>query len=295
VALTRADSTLPAGRGTSVVVRRRVVLVCAGGLTTAALACGLTASFDGLQGGVRDAGEDGAVALDASPSDAGADGSVTPVDAGPPFCATHGQGVKLCDDFDEGQSIEAGWSAVDEYGGAAIGIDTTNWFSYPAAFQSAVNPSGAPASARLLENLPIDAAHVHAEFEMLLTPTSQGTLQLCVVHQVIADGTTYGLYYQEVNGALEAQLRALQADGTTYDQRFPIGAPPTAWTHVTIDMDMGDAGAFTVQHEGVTVASQTGVPTSTPSRTALFVELGFYTFVPGTGQASFDNAILDWP
>ncbi len=135
---------------------------------------------------------------------------------------------------------------------------------------------------------------MHVVFEMLLTP-SDGTFELAAIHQVTADGTTYGLYYREVKSALQIQLRNLASDGTLVDQSWPIGAPSAGWVRVDIDLDVADAGSFTVQHDGKVVLTETSQPTSTPTRTAMFVELGFYSFDPGSGQAVFDNAIVDWP
>jgi hypothetical protein len=40
--------------------------------------------------------------------------------------------------------------------------------------------------------------------------------------------------------------------------------------------------------------TETNVPTSTDSRTAMFVEVGFYSFTPASGQADFDNVLVDW-
>ncbi len=264
-------------------------------------ACGLTADFSGLQGGtLPDAslasGSDAALAPDAgAPADATPDGTIDAggSDAAPGFCASLATPVKLCTDFDEGQPVDAGWGATDLYGGQAINL-TAMAFSPPSAFQSAVNPSGAPASARLLQALPTASPHVRLEFEMLLAP-SDGTFELAVIHEVIGDGTTYGLFYREVGSALQVELLNLAGDGSVFDQTWPIGAPSSTWSHVVIDLEVADAGSFTVQQDGQVVVTQTNVPTSTPTRTALFVELGFYSFEPGSGEASFDNAIVDWP
>jgi hypothetical protein len=291
------------------VVRRSAVLLCAVAASSALFACGLTADFSGLQGGTR-AGPDATLVVDASGlpdvsdasgpvsdgSDAGDLGDAGAVgDAGPGFCASLTTSVKLCSDFDEGKPVETGWTAADVSGGAAISISAPA-FSGPGSFLSAINPSGAPSSARLEETLPTQSPHVHVEFEMLLVPTD-GQLELAVIHEVTKDGTTYGLYYREVASVLQVQLRSLAADGGVYDQSWPIGAPPAGWVRVDLDMDLGegDAGSFTVYHDGGVVVSQTNVPTSTPSRAAMFVELGFYSFTPASGQANFDNAIVDWP
>jgi hypothetical protein len=274
------------------------------GLVAAGLvACGITADFSGLQtGGHVSVGPD----ADATPeTDATVDAPARPEagDAGAPdsgpdsgkgFCASLTTAVKLCDDFDEGQPLDAGWGATDTYGGSAISLNATA-FSAPSAFFSAVNPSGAPSSARLLQAVPtFTTPHVHVEFEMLLTP-SDGTFELAAVHQVTADGTTYGFYYREVKNALQVQLRALTSDGTLVDQSWPIGAPSTGWVRVDMDIDVSASGTLTVQHDGKVVLNETNQSTSTPTRTAMFVELGFYTFDPASGQALFDNAIVDWP
>jgi hypothetical protein len=257
------------------------------------VACGLTADFEGLQGGTRATTEAGANVDAASDAFAEASGDAGTEAAPATFCASLATPVKLCTDFDEGQPVDAGWYATDLYGGEAISVGTPA-FSPPGAFQSAINPTGAPASARLEESLPTLSPHVHVEFEMLLTP-SDGTLELAAVHEVTSDGTTYGLFYREVASALQVELKTLTDDGGMIDQVWPIGAPPATWTHVTIDMDVSDSASITVQQGGTAVVTETNQTTSTPSRTAMFVELGFYSFTPASGQASFDNAIVDWP
>ena len=287
----------PEGAWYEILVRSSVALGCAVPFAAASLACGITADYSGLQGGARGGLDAGSATDAAEPIDVVADAtSPSPSDAGEagrPFCASLATPVKLCADFDEGGPVDAGWGATDVYGGAAISVGT-NAYSLPGAFLSAINPGGAPSSARLLQAVPTQSPHVHVEVEMLLVPGS-GTFELAVIHEVTADGTTYGLYCREVGGALQVQLRSLAGDGSVFDQVWPIGAPPTGWFRIDLDMDVSDTGAFTVQQEGKVVVSQTDVPTSTPSRTAMFVELGFYSFAPASGQASFDNAIVDWP
>lgn len=255
-----------------------MALVSAGCLALAS-ACGLTADFSGLQGGTRPA------------TDSGADGRSS--DSGPPFCASLPTHVKLCADFDEGKPLDDGWGATDLYGGEAARVDTVA-YSLPGSFLSAVNPSGAPASARLLQTVPTQSPHVHVAFEMLLTP-SDGNFELCVLHEVTPGGVTYGLYYKEVASKLVVQLRTLDASGAIFDQTWPLGDPPPRWTRVDIDADIAASGSFAIRHDGIAVVSQTNVPTSTPSRSAMFVELGVFSYAPGTGQANFDDVIIDWP
>ena len=62
-----------------------------------------------------------------------------------------------------------------------------------------------------------------------------------------------------------------------------------------IDMVVADSGSFQLKQDDVVALNETGQPTSIPGRTAMFVELGLYTFTPASGQADFDNAIVDWP
>jgi hypothetical protein len=236
-----------------------------------AAGCGLTADFSGLQGGTKDAG----------------------ADAGTSFCASLAQPVQLCADFDEGAAVDHGWQATDVYGGETVSVDTAAAFSPPGSFLSTINPGGAPSSARLLQSTPTGAQHIHVAFEFSVTQ-SGGTLELCAVHQVTSDGSTYGLFYREVGGQLQVRLYSLVA-GSTFDQSWPIGQPPSTWTRVDLDLELSStAGAFVVQHDGATVVSQAGVPTSTPDRTAMFVELGFYSYTPASGQGHFDNVTIDW-
>jgi hypothetical protein len=249
-------------------------------LVAGSTSCGLTADFGGLQGGAM---PDGAV-TDAPGSDAAAN------DAAKTFCESLPAPVKLCTDFDEGGAVDTGWDTSDLTLGGAVSV-TMNAFSAPGAFLSAVNPIDDPLSARLLENVPTSSPHVHVEFEMSLIP-SDGTFELAVIHQV-ANDTTYGLFFREVSSALQAELRTLNADGSEYSMTWPIGPPPSGWTHVLLDLDVADSGSFTVQ-QGATVITQTNVPTSTSGRTSMFVELGLYSFDPAGAQATFDNATIDW-
>ena len=84
---------------------------------------------------------------------------------------------------------------------------------------------------------------------------------------------------------------------TRTDKTWPVSAPSPTWSHVAIDVVVADAdaGSFTIQQEGKVVLSETNVQTSTPARTAMFVELGFYSNAPESAQVNFDNTIVDWP
>jgi hypothetical protein len=142
--------------------------------------------------------------------------------------------------------------------------------------------------------VPTLSAHVHVEIEMLLAPRD-GTLELAVIHEVTSDGATYGLYLREVASLLQVQLRSRATDGTVFDQTWPVGAPPPSWARIDMDIDVATLGSFVVKQDGKIVVSQTNLPTSTPRRTAMFVEVGVYSFTPATAQASFDNVVVDWP
>jgi hypothetical protein len=271
-------------------VRGWVALFCAGSVAFASAygsaACGLTADYSGLQDGSAPMTEAGAPPM----NEAGAPSTS--------FCASLTAPVSFCSDFDESEALEAGWGAVDFYGGASMSLSQTA-FSRPSSFLSSVNPTGAPSSARLEEGMPTFASHVHVEFEMLLVP-SDGTLELGVVHEVTEDGTTYGLYYREVSSTLQVQLRALDQYGNLVQQTWPLGPPVPGWTHVVMDMDVSDNASFTVAQsasdgdgDGGAVV-ETNQPTSTDSRVAMFVEVGFFSNGPTSGTANFDNVIIDW-
>lgn len=251
-------------------------------------ACGLTADFSGLQGGVADAGRD-------SSMDGAADAPAADVmDAGAAgFCGRVSPPVRLCADFDEGGPVSAGWTSTDVYAGDTVGVDNV-YFSPPGSFLGSITQSTTPSSARLQEDLPLDAQKVHVEFEMLLPPVS-GNLEICTLHQQLADGTTYGVFYKYENGNLLIFLRTLGGDGGEVDVVNPIGPPPAGWMHVDIDVVVGPSGNIVVKHDGAVVVNDTGVNTSTDSRQSMFVELGYYSFAPATAVAHFDNVIIDWP
>ena len=131
-------------------------------------------------------------------------------------------------------------------------MDTSISDSRPGSFSSAINPSGAPSSARLLQSLPTGATQVHVEFAMLLTPTD-GTVEVAALHEVTAAGTTYGLFYREVSGA--AAGRAPCAHGRWRLVR-PDLAPwarlrrrGRAWTSTSMSPDL-EARFVDVQHDG---------------------------------------------
>lgn len=237
--------------------------------------------------------KDASPPIDSSPP--GVDATVTDAGGGS-FCASLTTAVKLCTDFDEGQPVGTGWQATDTYGGFTIGIATDASFSPPGSFLSTINPSGAPSSARLLQVVPNDSPTVHVDLQILLTPQT-GTLELAVIHQVTPDGLTYGLYYREVDSALQVELRSLDEAGTLLDKTWPIANFPSGWTEVVMDLVVADAdaGTFTVKQGGSVVVSESNIQTSTPSRTQMFVEVGFYSNDPESAQANFDNTIVDWP
>jgi hypothetical protein len=249
------------------------------------------------------------VDVDASvPTDAGAmdaratDASESSVDASRDggFCASLGAPLpQLCDDFDEGQPLGAGWSSMDVYQGSSALLDYT-YYSPPASFLSMINAGAGTGSARLQEDLPIDTPHVHMEFEMLLPDVSGNVnFELCALHQPVAGGTTYGVFYKYQNGNLLVYVRTLLDDGGELDLTNQIGPPPgedaaSPWLHVEIDTDISESATIVVKHDGAVVLTMPNVDTSTNSRGAMFVELGYYSFMGATAIAHFDNVIVDW-
>jgi hypothetical protein len=270
-----------------------------------AAACGLTADFSGLQDGGADAPDatDTTDATDANhasdanhPTDVAEAAPVDSADAGdggtPGFCATLSTPVHFCDDFDEGQTIGAGWDAIDVYQGSSVLLDFT-YYSPPASFLSQISDSNAPASARLQKDLPIDTPHVHFEFEMLL-PQLSGDFELCTLHEPVADGTTYGVFYKYQNGNLLLYARALLEDGGESDFTSEIGPPPSGWLHVAVDTDISASATIVVTHNGTVVVNATNVNTLTATRASMFVELGYYSDNAANTLAHFDNVIIDW-
>ncbi|MGD0529147.1 MAG: hypothetical protein ABSE49_28675 [Polyangiaceae bacterium] len=266
------------------------------------LACGLTADFSGLQGGTRDAGLiDVASPLldggDAGAHEAGdaageAAGEAAAADAG--FCASLTTPYNLCADFDEGLPVGAGWSGgTDVSQGESVSVDLT-YFSPPGSFLSLINGNSSAESARLQEDLPIDAAHVHIEFQMLLPAYSGGNFELCTLHEPVADGLTYGVFYKYQDGNLLVFARALADDGGEVDYVGQIGPPPSDWLLVDIDTDVSESANIVVKHDGVEVLNATGVDTSTLTRASMFVELGYYSDDQDATLAHFDNVVMTW-
>jgi hypothetical protein len=284
---------------------RRAVFFVSAAVTALLVACGLTADFSGLQGGAPLGSADAGPGFDAAQADvarpeasgddapAGADAPDAGADANLGFCASLSPAPRLCADFDEGQPLQAGWTLLDLYPAGMMAKLDTNALSPPGSFLSAINPSGAPSSARLQESVPALSSHVHVAFAMLLQPTD-GQFELCALHEVTQTGATSGLFYKEEGGKLLTYLDTLSSDGGTTGIVHQLGAPPSGWLHVEIDMDVSDTGTVVVKHDGVVVVNDTNVPTATPSRVQLFVELGYYSSAAATGTANFDNVVVDW-
>jgi hypothetical protein len=275
-------------------VRRDFVSLAAIALACApAAACGLTADFSGIQGGTRDAGtrDAGGDVTTVADGGAGADGSGSGGDAG--FCQSLTTPVHLCADFDEGASVGAGWSSTWVSQGQSISVDGT-YYSPPGSFMSLISSNFSPATARLQEDMPnFGPSHVHMEFELLL-PQLSGNLEICTLHEPVANGTTYGLYYKYQDGNLLVYVRTLADDGGEVDFTAPIGPPPAGWFHVEIDTDVSPSATIVVKHDGAVVVSQSNVNTSTDTRASMFVMLGYYSFNPADALAHFDNVIIDW-
>ena len=266
-------------------------------------ACGLTADFSGIQGGTAgtptvdgstfDSGDN---LLDASPDaglDAGDEDQASSDDGAPkPFCASLPTAPKLCADFDEGQPVSAGWTLIDTSDGQNVGLDPLA-YSKPSSFGSVLLPVGSPASSRLQESLPLLATKVHIEFRMLVTPVA-GSFELCALHQDTPQGVVYGVFYKLVDQLIFVQIRNIDASGNETNIGHTLTAP-TDWMKVDIDIDVGNPGNVIVKHDDVIVVNELGIPTSTPDRTKLFVELGFYSQNKASIKANFDNVIIDWP
>jgi hypothetical protein len=267
----------------------RVRIAATLALAAWATACGLTADFSGLQGGVRDGAVEDAGAAEAPPEGEASD------DGSSGFCASLSPKPRLCADFDEGLPVGAGWTTVDVSQGQTVSVDPSVSYSPTASLLSAVSPMGTGyESGRLEESLPVLASHVHAEFKVLL-PGGGGPFELFSLQQITPDGSYYGLYYKEEGGKLVAYVSALGSDGMMHGKVYPLGAPPVTWLHVEIDMDISDTGTLVVKHDGAAVVNAVNLPTSTPTRAQLASEIGFFSPNPATAQVHFDDVVIDWP
>jgi hypothetical protein len=276
-------------------VRRTVVAVAVIALASGlASACGLTADYSGLQGGMRDAGggDDVGVGVEAA-TEAGVDAGseAAPPDAG--FCASLSPQPQFCADFDEGQPVNAGWSLTDVWQGSSIAVDGT-YYSPPGSFLSQIFAASSPGSARLEEALPTNPSHVHVEFRLLIPQIATGNFEVCTLHEPVANGTTYGVFYKYQDGQLLMYVKTLADDGGQVEFTGKIGPPPTGWLHVEIDTDVSPSATVVVKHDGAVVLNAPNVNTSTDTRASMFVELGYYSFNPATALAHFDDVVIDW-
>jgi hypothetical protein len=272
----------------------------------ALVACGLTADFSGLQGGSSDAGlvdassppRDGAT--DASPFDAGAladasSDALVSDEVATGFCESLSPQPKLCADFDEGEPVGTGWTLFDTSPGQTVSVDTSTSVSPPGSFLSMIEGNdGAPESARLAESLPVLSNHVHAAFDLLYMG-GDGPFEIFAVHELTSDGTTYGLFYKLQGGQLLVYIVSLLEDGGLAQYVYPLGAPPSTWISVDIEMDIAESADVVVTQNGAVVVNAIGIDSSTQSRAQLFVEVGLYSPNAADAQANLDNVVVDWP
>ncbi len=252
-------------------------------------ACGLTADFTGLQGGTpaSPGGSSADASTDGAPSDTGT------LDASVGFCASLAKPPRLCADFDEGGPVSTGWSLADVSAGQSVALSPVA-YSAPSSFLSRVNTTDGQASSRLQQSVPITALRVHIEFRMLLAP-SDGDYELCVLHQDSLEGVTYGVFYKLTDGKIVVYLRTRGGDGGITNLTHTLGAPTASWMHVEIDIEVSTPGSIVVKHDGAVVVNDVSVPVSTADRTKMYVDLGLYTFKPGSARANFDDVVVDYP
>ncbi len=251
--------------------------------------CGLSADFTGLQGGTR-LSSDGSGDADADrPADAGLDAPVAPAS----FCAALKTAPRLCADFDEGGPVGQGFTLADTSAGQTVGLSPVA-YSAPSSFLSTVNTDTGQASARLQQSLPLTARRTHIEFRMLLSPAA-GDLELCVLHQDSLEGVTYGIFYKLTDGKIVVYLRTKGEDGGVTNATHTLGSPTASWMHVEIDIEIANPGSLVVKHDGAVVVNDANVPTSTPDRTKMYVDVGLYSFRAATARANFDDVVIDYP
>lgn len=275
----------------------------------------------GSEGGSPDTGNDvapdapgandaqGDSATDAPPDGGGSDAQLEAMSdtGGPPadapsdtpaatgFCAngTH----FFCADFDEGNA-GAGWSLVQAGGTGDLALDTNAYQSPPASARIGGDQN---ASASLTKYLsPTVPPHVHVELDMIgCAVPSAGVVTLLDVGQDMSGNTGENALRVQSDGTTVFIVDAYPGDGAEAYNRYtlPSGLSTTSWTHVALDVVLGETnGSVTLSFGGTQVLSVSGIPTSSANVVDTFVAIETRTFqVTAAETAWFDDVAVDLP
>jgi hypothetical protein len=273
---------------------RRVAVLAA---TNALFGLAACLGFDELQGG-EDAGADAATSSDSSISDAtndtgnpGDSAIDAGFDAGNSFCSKN-PGHSFCDDFDESTDyLASGWTTPYITSPSILGVTSDASVSAPSSLLASVAASSAMASARLAKAVvPIDATHVHVEFDVRMCELSDSG-----VYEIFKLGfndiaTSTGIDFQ-----VKSSGAYILTNGNSYPLSLNLSQ---AWTHVAVDIHLGNGGTSltTIAFNGLPVSPQdASIAPATIDFDAGFLSIvGVYGIDAPACTAYFDNVVMDY-
>ncbi|HEY2511216.1 MAG TPA: hypothetical protein VGI39_10180 [Polyangiaceae bacterium] len=232
-------------------------------------------------------GDADASSADASDADAGEDAAVfVEPSVG---CAQQTPNV-FCADFDTSSDIGAGWT-WDYVGadGGALGLDTTDYLSAPAAAQVVCPGNGG--QVQLGKNLPNPLpSHIRLAFDLRIDMTSLTGIAQTGVAQLSVGSATSRVFNYELESDGTA---ALGVSYGSYSKSFPLGAPKLqTWTRIAIDYTTSDGVTF--YQDGQPLAADPTVKGDTAN--APFVIVGGVYTLTAQGAPSvaveIDNVVV---
>jgi hypothetical protein len=239
--------------------------------------------------GGPDAGEaaptDGA-APDGAGADTGPAGDASDAAVDGPYCQRLSPQPVLCADFDEGRPPGEGF-------GSTVGaptVDDAFATSPPASMRIENGPGGTTAVTRIFAQEYI--AYQRFAFDVLMGEPDGGAAPSNgrILALRGASATASCSVYVDFSPSFVISLAPTGATETSL--AWADYPPPSTWSHVEIELELGDAGAVLVS---VTVDGKKTIPstTTTCSSIAGFLALDVGLLGSGAGVVRFDNVVFD--
>lgn len=272
-------------------------VACAG-----AIGCTLLTPLDDLTSGSGSGGIDGG-GDGGSSNDSGGDtgtGSETSVEndattdspASPTSCKNLSPAPTVCEDFDDPQIDFGVWNVATEGSGSKIEVVTSPFFSAPRAILSTTGPSsGSTRSAYVGRQLAGKASHVRVEYS--IRRVQQGSVGFEVNMLRLLDNagsaSEFYLYVADDKSSYEQQ-KSGQPNVASPFAALPIGV----WKRIRLDLELSGAPTFSVQVDGVEVASKPlTYPPINMAATNGYIGITYLNGGGAGGIVAFDDFVLD--
>lgn len=217
-------------------------------------------------------------------------------DAASPFCKSLQPAPFFCDDFDEGQAVDAGWTTTAVQAPAAIALDTTTSFSSPASLLASTPASttGTYAYLGLSPSNAVGTVHVEAEINPTLLPDDgdYGAVALLRIELDQTSGTTLALmlYFSATGVYLQEEQDAPTYLSVAYG--FSATAPYGTWHKWAIDLDASASPASaTISVDGTSVLNTDLKYAWTAAPAKLYVG-DEYNYNNDAMNVNFDNVVV---